>query len=731
MAAIVSLVSLLLVTGAGGTRHGNLAPAVAVRPAAPSRTMAPMEYWQAVLPETPMPQAIHDVLTQSTVHVSLDDMSMVDLENVHTVQNGHSQRPNFVKGLQKIGKSSDVRRILQKYGLYFEQEQKVLKLKGVKNYIFLYGSQGDEDSRKVTMAYGSHGEEDPRKATVSYESQGDDDSKKVTTTYGSHSEEDQRKVTVSYGSQGDEDSIRKVTTAYGSSGEEDPRKVTVSYGSQSDEDSRKITTAYGSRGEEDLTKVSMLYGSQGNEESRKITMAYGSGGEKDPKKVTMAYGSCGEEDPWKVTVSYESQGDEDSRKVTTTYGSHGEEYQRKATMSYGSQGDEDSIRKVTTTYGSRGEEDPRKVTVSYGSQRDEDSRKTTTAYDSRGEKDLTKLSMLYGTQGNKDSRNIAMAYGSGGEEDPKKVTVSYRSQGYLKEGISYESQYGKDLKKVNNNMKMSMPYVPLDEQHTTISNNQQTISERSAASKGDMHDHAHSHSNGNKRLADVFFLHDVLRPGSVITPTIPLTTSLPSLLPRHVADTIPFSTERFADILAMFAPASLAMAGEIRWTIDTCENQRPLTGEKVGCATSLESLAELPATLLGSRNIHAFSADMPIDPEGTAALRGTYNLTAVRKLSESLESVTCHDMTYPYAVFYCHTANPVEMYMVTLVAKDGGAPAMEVLAVCHLDTSQWNPKNPFFMVHNLKPGDVALCHFLSKLSTIWVLAGEQGDAHAW
>jgi hypothetical protein len=222
----------------------------------------------------------------------------------------------------------------------------------------------------------------------------------------------------------------------------------------------------------------------------------------------------------------------------------------------------------------------------------------------------------------------------------------------------------------------------------------------------------------------------MLRPGTVMTPTIPPTSSLPALLPRHVANSIPFSAKRFPDIVAMFAPASLAIAGEMRWTLDTCEHPRPLPGQKAGCATSIESLAELTASLLGTRDVLAFSADMPLEVADTSALRARHNVTAARRLSTSLEVVTCHDLTYPYAVFYCHTSNPTAAYMVTLESQDGAAPAMEALAVCHLDTSQWSPENPFFKLHSVSPGEVAVCHFLSKLSTIWVRSGELGDLRA-
>lgn len=327
------------------------------------------------------------------------------------------------------------------------------------------------------------------------------------------------------------------------------------------------------------------------------------------------------------------------------------------------------------SYDFQGKDGLREVSTSYGPPGKDDLKEVSTSYGSRGEKNLRDVSRTsYVSRDQENLREVSTSYGSQGDDGLREVSTSYGSQG---------------------------------------------------GRRHDGHPHMHSHNEGNKLLADVFFFRDVLRPGSVITPTIPATTSLPPLLPRHEADSLPFSTERFADIVAMLAPASLGMAAEMRWTLDTCEHPRPLPGERAGCATSLEALAQLPATLLGTRNLRAFSGDMPIDPAGSPAQRGRYNVTAVAKLSESPAAATCHDLTYPYAVFYCHTTNPAATYMVTLVAQDGRAPAMKALAVCHLDTSLWSPRQPFLVAHNLKPGDVAVCHFLSKLSIIWVPAGEQ------
>ncbi|KAG2611164.1 hypothetical protein PVAP13_4KG135600 [Panicum virgatum] len=607
MDVMASLVILLLVTGAVASKHVDRPAAAAAAVASSSRTMAPMDYWRAVLPLTPMPQAIHDLLIHSTVHASQDGKGVAQGKNTDAIKNDQSQGEEYVKGPQKIGKGNEVEMKMQFSGAQFEEDKNILMLKGMGNNLNFYGTKAKEDLKKISTSYTSQIQKDPRKTIESY------------------------------GYQGNEDNLRKITVSYESQGEGDLRTISTSYGSQG-EDIRTISTTYGSQGD-DLRKISTTYGSQGD----------------DLRKISTSYGSQGEDDLRTISTSYGSQG-EDIRTISTSYGSQG-----------------DDLRKISTSYESQGEH-LRTISTSYGSQ----------------DKDITTISTSYGSQG-EELRKIDTSYGSQKEDPLSMITI-------------YDHKRG--------------------------------VSEKGEASKGYRHAHEHVHNHDNvNRLADVFFFQDVLRPGSVITPTIPVTTTLPSLLPRREADSLPFSTARLGDILAMFAPASLAMADEMRSTLESCEHPRPLPGEKAGCATSLESLAKLPAALLGTRNVRAFSGDMPVDPAGTAARRGRHNVTAVRKLSESPVAATCHDLTYPYAVFYCHTTKQVATYQVTLAAAEGGrAPAMEALAVCHLDTSQWTPRQPFLVAHNLKPGDVAVCHFLSKLSVIWVPAGdgEQGGAReAW
>ena len=639
MDLLLPLISLLLVAGGGGGWLGSFVDAATT--AVPNlEEVSSAAYWEAVLPGTPMPPAIINLLlAQQNVHTSPDDIII----NANNLKSG--------KGTRKIGS-------------YYEK----LKLEPAHEDKHVHiSSQVEEEAGKIFATHRTNMGENIKEILVSYGLEGKTylnkvlpNLKKIFATYKPRKQDNIKEISISYGSKGGKDET-EVSRAYGLEGEKELKEISLSYGVEGEDVLKEISVSYEVEVRKSLKGAPVSYGKEQEGKLKEISMSYGLDEGKcdynkflnrdaeDPHKATMSYGSEHEEDPHKATMSYGSEIEEDPHKATVSYGSEHEDDPHKATMSYGSENEEDP-HKATVSYGSEHEDDPHKATMSYGSEHEEDPYKAT------------------------------MSYGSGHEKDLKTFSTGHATH-----------------------------------------------------LKGEGSHHAHSHEHGNKKQADVFFFHDMLRPGSVITPTIPLTTSLPARLPHGIAKSIPFSKERLSDIMAIFAPASLAMAREIRWTLDTCDHPRPLPGQKAGCATSLESLAELAASLHGTHNVRAFSAaNLPVDAKGTPVLRGMYNVTAVRKLSDSPEIVTCHDLTYPYTVYYCHTANPTSAYTVTLESVDGAmAPAvMEALAVCHLDTSRWSPKNPFFELHNLKPGDVAVCHFLTKLSIIWVRGGEQGDTHA-
>ncbi|CAN6178354.1 unnamed protein product [Urochloa humidicola] len=411
-------------------------------------------------------------------------------------------------------------------------------------------------------------------------------------------------------------------------------------------------------------------------------------------------------------------------------------------------GAKDNVKKQPFWYGSGSAEDPKNFPFWYGSGSTEDVKNYPFLYGQESTKDLKQNLFFRGLGRTKDLKKYPFWYGPGRSEDTKKFPFWYESRDHdlnkfwvgntkairkhpfwfrfrssvedLKK-FQLESEHVEDnvWNQIWQNLVKISGSVPGGKNKIAIIDSEPIKGKRQHHHVGTGKD-----EKDTPAATDIFFFpRDVLRPGSVIMPAIPPTTWLPPLLPRHVADSIPFSAGHFADILAMFAPESHTMAGEMRWALEACE--RPgerLPGYKAaGCATSLESLAELPMALLRTRNVRAFSPDMAADSADTPARRGRYNVTAVKKLTEeSPVIVTCHDTMYPYAVFFCHTASPTAAYAVTLVSEDGEAPVvMKALAVCHLGRS--------VQAHGDEPGEAkaGACHFLTKLSVIWVPAGRR------
>lgn len=150
----------------------------------------------------------------------------------------------------------------------------------------------------------------------------------------------------------------------------------------------------------------------------------------------------------------------------------------------------------------------------------------------------------------------------------------------------------------------------------------------------------------------------------------------------------------------------------IKQTINECEAQG-IKGEEKYCATSLESMVDFTKSKLGT-NVEALSTDQG----GNESEMQEYRIArGVKKVGEG-KAVVCHKQNYPYAVYYCHKTESTRAYTVPLQGANGNR--VKALAVCHTDTSQWNPKHLAFLVLKVKPGSVPVCHFLPQDHLVWV-----------
>ena len=124
--------------------------------------------------------------------------------------------------------------------------------------------------------------------------------------------------------------------------------------------------------------------------------------------------------------------------------------------------------------------------------------------------------------------------------------------------------------------------------------------------------HVRDHSTDEYLAQGLFFREEAVQVGKTITLYFPLAASAPlGLLPRHVADSIPFSTSSLPSALARLGVArNSVQAANMEETLYMC-GLPPKAGEAKFCATSLEALVEGSMAALGTRNIRPMTSDLP------------------------------------------------------------------------------------------------------------------------
>ncbi|OMO91011.1 hypothetical protein COLO4_18704 [Corchorus olitorius] len=210
----------------------------------------------------------------------------------------------------------------------------------------------------------------------------------------------------------------------------------------------------------------------------------------------------------------------------------------------------------------------------------------------------------------------------------------------------------------------------------------------------------------------LFFLEKDLHPRATMTLHFTENKEAATFLPRQIAQRIPFSSNKLPEILNKFSvtPGS-AEAEMMKNTIEECEGPQ-IKGEEKYCATSLESMIDFSTSKIG-KNVQAISTEV----EKQTPLQKYTIADGVQKMSGD-KSVVCHKQNYPYAIFYCHKSETTRAYTVPLEGADGTK--AKAAAICHTDTSAWNPKHVAFQVLKVEPGTVPICHFLPQDHIVWV-----------
>jgi hypothetical protein len=144
----------------------------------------------------------------------------------------------------------------------------------------------------------------------------------------------------------------------------------------------------------------------------------------------------------------------------------------------------------------------------------------------------------------------------------------------------------------------------------------------------------------------------------------------------------------------------------------------PLVGERKACATSLEAIV-LSAThmLATSQPVAAAASALP----SSGLPRRAYMVQTIKPLcGQGGCFVACHSKAYPYAVYECHMTEASSQAYVVSIRSGGGLPTVDMAALCHFDTSNWNQAHPAFKILHTHPGGSPVCHFLPYADLVFV-----------
>ncbi|KAG6517626.1 hypothetical protein ZIOFF_021022 [Zingiber officinale] len=222
----------------------------------------------------------------------------------------------------------------------------------------------------------------------------------------------------------------------------------------------------------------------------------------------------------------------------------------------------------------------------------------------------------------------------------------------------------------------------------------------------------------DKSSRSLFFLEKDLFPGATFD--LQFKRSIPKhadLLPRRVADALPFSSNKLPDVLALLSvDPNSKEAREMSATLERCERTANARETK-HCATSIESMVDFAVSALATDYVSAVST---VANATAAAAMQRYVVEGFERMGGEGLGVFCHAEPYAYVVFHCHAVGKGMMREYAVSLKGSGGSRVEAIAVCHLDTTSWNPQHVMLQVLQVKPGSaVPVCHFLPSDHVLW------------
>lgn len=188
-----------------------------------------------------------------------------------------------------------------------------------------------------------------------------------------------------------------------------------------------------------------------------------------------------------------------------------------------------------------------------------------------------------------------------------------------------------------------------------------------------------------------------------------------SFLPSQIASKISTSSN---ELQKMF-PESFALPSAkeaIQTTLLYC-GAPTLKGEIKSCPKSLENMIEFSKKVLGVNQLVALTSK---STKGSGKELVIGNIKHI----DAENIVSCHEVFFPFAAYFCHLLSSTRLYAVDFVAPETRAPVNTILAICHMDTSSWPASHVAFKILKTSPGQAEACHWFTQIDLVWIASGD-------